>query len=144
MIEFDKCDGGLPCMCPTTGCKKGQCARRLHPQAGRVGKLSTACTLGMGCVQAGVCYAAAHGEPDRCDASFRPIDGNPANTALENWFPFSAEELSRLQRQWSPKWIPTAERLPEPNTIVLTYQKALPGGKRDHFVVDYQSEGYGD
>lgn len=32
-MDFDKCDGGLPCMCPTTGCKKGQCARRLHPQA---------------------------------------------------------------------------------------------------------------
>lgn len=42
-MNFDKCDGGLPCMCPTTGCKKGQCARRLHPQAG-VDKLST--TLG--------------------------------------------------------------------------------------------------
>jgi hypothetical protein len=26
------------------------------------------CTLGVGCQEAGVCYAAAHGEPERCDA----------------------------------------------------------------------------
>lgn len=24
------------------------------------------CTLGVGCEQAGVCYAAAHGQPDQC------------------------------------------------------------------------------
>ena len=28
---------------------------------------------------------------------FGPIDGNEQNTALENWFPFSAEELKRLR-----------------------------------------------
>lgn len=47
--------------------------------------------------------------------------------------------MSRLKQ-----WIPAAERLPAPNTTVLTYQKALVAGKRDHFVVDFQSEGYGD
>lgn len=26
------------------------------------------CTFGVGCQEAGVCYAAAMGEPDRCDA----------------------------------------------------------------------------
>lgn len=30
--------------------------------------------------------------------SFGPIDGNPNNTALENWFPISAEELERLRK----------------------------------------------
>ena len=30
-------------------------------------------------------------------AAFGPIDGNPANTSLENWFPYSAEELERLR-----------------------------------------------
>lgn len=28
---------------------------------------------------------------------FGPIDGDPDNTALENWFPFSAEELTSLK-----------------------------------------------
>ena len=28
---------------------------------------TTTCTMGVGCKEAGVCYAAAHGEPDRCE-----------------------------------------------------------------------------
>jgi hypothetical protein len=32
-------------------------------------------------------------------STFGPIDGNPENTALENWFPISADELDRLQAE---------------------------------------------
>lgn len=31
--------------------------------------------------------------------TLEPIDGNWSNTALENWFPYSAEELERLKRE---------------------------------------------
>lgn len=31
--------------------------------------------------------------------TLEPIDGNWSNTALENWFPYSAEELGRLKRE---------------------------------------------
>jgi len=31
------------------------------------------CSMGVGCDESGVCYAEAHGEPDRCDAWKNPI-----------------------------------------------------------------------
>lgn len=30
--------------------------------------MTRGCTMGVGCQETGICYAAAHGEPDRCDA----------------------------------------------------------------------------
>lgn len=39
------------------GCR-GEC--RCYPED------DEACTMGAGCDEAGVCYAAAHGEPERC------------------------------------------------------------------------------
>ena len=48
------------------------------------------CSLGVGCEQAGVCYAEAVGQPDKCGATERcpycgarvedPCDGPPADT----------------------------------------------------------------
>jgi hypothetical protein len=32
-------------------------------------KTSTPCTMGVGCDEYGVCYAAAHGKPDECPRS---------------------------------------------------------------------------
>ena len=32
------------------------------------------CTLGVGCDEAGVCYAAAHGQPDHCADAFHDAD----------------------------------------------------------------------
>lgn len=44
------------------------------------------CTMGVGCDEAGVCYAAAHGQPERC----------PRNVEKHAWDDLKAELEDRL------------------------------------------------
>ena len=54
------------------------------------------CTLGLAiAAEVRKLYAASPVVPH----GFAPIDGNWQNTALENWFPISAEELERLRAE---------------------------------------------
>lgn len=41
------------------------------------------CTYGVGCEQAGVCYAAHHGKPDECGIKYVPAPGTPSATKEE-------------------------------------------------------------
>jgi hypothetical protein len=54
--------------------------------------------MDVGCQEHEKCFAAQNGSPENCGA-FGPVNGNKNDTSLENWFPYSAEELNRLERE---------------------------------------------
>lgn len=56
------------------------------------------CNMDVGCQEHEKCFAAQNGSPENCGA-FGPVNGNKNDTSLENWFPYSAEELNRLERE---------------------------------------------
>lgn len=61
------------------------------------------CNMGVGCEEAGVCYAAAHGEPDRCGqpeistGNIRAIAASSGQTAKTNALVNAANEIDRLR-----------------------------------------------
>ena len=82
--------------------KKKDFDEAMNAPVAELGTMNTVCRADGRCQ-----YAIDHGAegmghcPDgQCSMPTRhlgPIDGNHANTALENWFPFSAEELKRAR-----------------------------------------------
>lgn len=64
------------------------------------------CTMGVGCREAGTCYAAAHGEPERCDGE--PAEAEPSAPRMT---------VEGAVRQGIPRHIAVAQyvpRTPEP------------------------------
>ena len=60
------------------------------------------CDMGVGCEEAGVCYAAVHGEPERCGrevstANLKAIAASISDTAKTNALVNAANEIDRLR-----------------------------------------------
>ena len=61
------------------------------------------CNMGVGCEESGVCYAVAHGEPDRCGRAevstenLKRIAASGSMTAKTNALVNAANEIDRLR-----------------------------------------------
>ena len=53
------------------------------------------CTLGVGCDEYGVCYAAAHGQPDQCGAPLITLEPLPSETGLRDHQKDLIEQIAR-------------------------------------------------
>ena len=88
--------------CVDGNCRRGgRGLRRRHQTHGEAVSdtpRTSTCNLDTGCKETGKCFALLNGDISRC-GSFGPIDGNMQNTSLENWFPYSAEELMATKRE---------------------------------------------